>query len=214
MPLKYAIFDFDMTLVDSIKPLMTSANLLAHEFGLAQVTYQQVYLAEISVPNCTFEKLWTQLWGHYEPAWYQAYADHLTEPEYQAMELFEGGRETLEALNKGGVIMGLASNRDTPDKPLRTLGILDYFKAIVGQLDVKNVKPAPDMILKAMELLGARPEQTLYVCDSKGDLVASQAAGVKAMAMTTGGHSKEELLALGAFKTGDKLTEVLSLFGQ
>jgi HAD superfamily hydrolase (TIGR01509 family) len=128
------------------------------------------------------------------------------------MELFEGGRETLMALRDKGIGLGLASNRDTPDKPLKMLGIYELFKAIVGQLDVENVKPAPDMILKAMDLLGAKPDETLYVCDSKGDLIASKAAGVKAMAMTTGGHSKEELLALGAYRTGDKLTEVLSLF--
>jgi HAD superfamily hydrolase (TIGR01549 family) len=169
-------------------------------------------LAEVSVPNCTFEKLWSQLWGRYDPAWYEAYADHLSEPEYQAMELFAGGRETLVTLRNKGIGLGLASNRDTPDKPLRALGIIDLFQAIVGQLDVKNVKPAPDMILKAMELMGAKPDETLYVCDSKGDLIASKAAGVKAMAMTTGGHSREELLSLGAFLVGDKLPEVISLF--
>jgi HAD superfamily hydrolase (TIGR01509 family) len=212
MGLKFAIFDFDMTLVDSIKPLMTSANLLAKEFGLKEVTYEQVYHAEVSVPNCTFEKLWHQLWGRYDQAWYEAYADHMTEPEYRAMELFEGGRETLKALRAKGIGLGLASNRDTPDKPLKMMGVLDLFQAIVGQLDVENVKPAPDMILKAMEILGAKPDETLYVCDSKGDLIASEAAGVKAMAMTTGGHTKEELLALGAYRTGDKLTEVLPLF--
>jgi AHBA synthesis associated protein len=136
----------------------------------------------------------------------------MTEPEYEAMELFEGGLETLRTLRGKGVGLGLASNRDTPVKPLKKLGVYDLFQAIVGQLDVLNVKPAPDMILKAMELLGARPEETLYVCDSKGDLLASEAAGVKAMAMTTGGHSKEVLSALGAYRTGDKLVEVLSLF--
>ncbi|MDR1111978.1 MAG: HAD family hydrolase [Deltaproteobacteria bacterium] len=213
MPLRNAIFDFDMTLVDSIKPLLTSANLLAIEFGLREVTYDQVYLAEVSVPNCTFEKLWTQLWGRYDPAWYEAYADHLTEPEYRAMELFEGGRETLLALRSKGVALGLASNRDTPDKPLRMLGVLDLFQAIVGQLDVENVKPAPDMILKAMDLMGAEPAETLYVCDSKGDLLAARAAGVKAFAMSTGGHAKEELLALGAWRAGDRLAEVLPFFG-
>ncbi|MDR1677235.1 MAG: HAD family hydrolase [Deltaproteobacteria bacterium] len=212
MSFKYAIFDFDMTLVDSIKPLMTSANILAREFGLNEVTYDQVYKAEVSVPNCTFEKLWHQLWGRYESAWYEAYADHMTEPEYLAMELFEGAHQTLLALKAKGVGLGLASNRDTPDKPLKMLGVYELFQAIVGQLDVVNVKPAPDMILKAMEILGALPEETLYVCDSKGDLIASKAAGVKAMAMTTGGHSKEELLALGAYQSGDKLTEVLALF--
>jgi HAD superfamily hydrolase (TIGR01509 family) len=211
-PLKFAIFDFDMTLVDSIKPLLTSANLLAEEFSLPKVTYDQVYLAEVSVPNCTFEKLWGQLWGSYDPKWYDAYADHLTEPEYRAMELFPGGRETLEALKAKGVGIGLASNRDTPVKPLEMLGVADFFQAVVGQLDVENVKPAPDMILKAMELLGAKPEETLYVCDSKGDLLASKAAGVKAFAMSTGGHEKEELSSLGAWRVGDKLTEVLACF--
>jgi HAD superfamily hydrolase (TIGR01509 family) len=213
MSLKFAIFDFDMTLIDSIKPLLTSANLLAKEFGLDEVSYDQVYQAEVSVPNCTFEKLWSQLWGRYEPAWYDAYADHMSEAEYEVMELFEGGKETLLSLRGKGVGLGLASNRDTPDKPLIKLGIRDLFTAIVGQLDVERVKPAPDMILKAMELLGAKPEETLYVCDSKGDLIASKAAGVKAMAMTTGGHSSEDLMGLGAYRTGDKLAEVISLFG-
>jgi HAD superfamily hydrolase (TIGR01509 family) len=201
-----------MTLVDSIRPLLTSANLLAEEFGLPPVTYEQVYQAEISVPNCTFEKLWGQLWGRYDEAWYRAYADHLTEAEYRAMELFPGSLETLELLRAKGVGLGLASNRDVPRKPLRTLGVESFFQAVVGQYDVVNVKPAPDMILKAMELLAAKPGETLYVCDSKGDLIASKAAGVKAFAMSTGGHSKEELTKLGAWRVGDRLTEVLRCF--
>ena len=44
---KYALFDLDMTLIDSIVPLMTSANLLADEFGLRKVNYDEVYEAEI-----------------------------------------------------------------------------------------------------------------------------------------------------------------------
>jgi HAD superfamily hydrolase (TIGR01509 family) len=212
MTFRYAIFDFDMTLVDSIKPLMVSANLLAREFGLREVAYGEVYEAEVSVPNCTFEKLWGQLWGRYDPRWYEAYTDHMTEPEYAAMELFEGGRETLEALRARGVVMGLASNRDTPRKALRALGVEGLFAAVVGQLDVENVKPAPDMILKAMELMGAEPAETLYVCDSKGDLLAAEAAGVRAFALSTGGHDARELQALGAYRTGDRLAEVLDCF--
>jgi phosphoglycolate phosphatase len=212
LPLKYAIFDFDMTLIDSIKPLMTSSNLLAKEFGLRPVSYEEVYQAEVSVPNCTFEKLWENLWGRYDQAWYEAYADHLTEAEYEAMELFPGALETLETLQKKGIGLGIASNRDTPGKIMKILGIDKYFKAIVGVFDVENVKPAPDMILKAMERLGSKPEETLYVCDATGDLIASKAAGVRAFAMSTGGHTKEQLGSLGAWQTGDKLTEILRVF--
>ncbi|MDR2442309.1 MAG: HAD family hydrolase, partial [Deltaproteobacteria bacterium] len=120
--------------------------------------------------------------------------------------------ETLDTLYAKGVSLGVASNRDRPAKILAKLGIDKYFKAVVGQFDVKRVKPAPDMILKAMELLGAKPSETLYVCDSKGDITAAGAAEVKALAMTTGGHSKEELSKLGAWRTADRLKEVLACF--
>lgn len=210
--LRYAIFDFDMTLLDSIKPLMTSANLLAREFSLREVSYEDVFRAEVSVPNCTFEKLWEGLWGRYDPAWYTAYADHLTEPEYEAMELFDGALETLEALAAKGVGLAVASNRDKPKTILQKLNVDRYFQAVVGQFDVLNVKPAPDMILKALELLKAGPEETVYVCDAMGDITAAKAAKVRAFAMTTGGHDKEQLAALGADWTGDKLTEVLAVF--
>jgi HAD superfamily hydrolase (TIGR01509 family) len=210
--LRYAVFDFDMTLLDSIKPLMTSANLLAREFSLPEVSYEEVFRAEVSVPNCTFEKLWEGLWGRYDPAWYEAYADHLTGPEYDAMELFAGAEETLKALKERGVGLGLASNRDRPKAILERLGVAGYFSAVVGQFDVERVKPFPDMILKAVELLSASPAETVYVCDAKGDLLAAKAAKVRTFAMTTGGHDRDELLSLGADWTGDKLGEVLAVF--
>ena len=212
MKLKYAIFDFDMTLIDSIVPLLTSANLLAKEFGLREVTYDEVYQAEVSVPNCTFESLWADLWGHYDPQWLEAYQDHLNVEEYKAMELFPTGRETLEALYARNVPMGMASNRDNPRKILKTMGLEHFFQAVVGQFDVVNAKPDPEMLLKTMDLMGAPKDETLYICDSTGDMTASGAAGVKTFAMTTGGHSAETLKSLGAWKTGDRLIEVLDMF--
>lgn len=212
MKFKYAIFDFDMTLIDSIVPLMTSANLLAKEFGLRETTYEEVYQAEVSAPNCTFEILWRDLWGHYDPKWYEAYQDHLNEEEYRAMVLYPTGRETLNALSELRVPLGLATNRDYPRKALRALDIEHYFQAVIGQFDVVRVKPDPEMLLKTMEMLNAPPEETLYVCDSRGDLAAAEAAGVKTLAMTTGGHSAEKLMSLGAWKTGDKLIEAVDLF--
>ncbi|MDR1546172.1 MAG: HAD family hydrolase [Deltaproteobacteria bacterium] len=212
MSFGFAVFDFDMTLIDSIKPLTISANLLAKEFGLAEVKYEQVYDAEVSVKNCTFELLWSALWGRCDPAWYPAYLDHMTEAEYRAMELFPGARETLEELVRRGARLGLASNRDYPAKALQALGVDGLFEAVVGQFDVANVKPAPDMILKTLALLGARPQDALYVCDSRGDLLAAAAAGVKTFAMSTGGHPVEELLSLGAWKAGDQLADILPCF--
>ena len=212
MEFKYAIFDLDMTLIDSIIPLRISANLLAREFGLREVTYEEVKAAEKTLPNATYESLWQTLWGRYEPAWFEVYRDRLAESEFAAMKLFPGGRETLEALRDLGVVLGLASNRDRPRRALAVLGIEPLFQAVVGQLDVPRPKPAPDMLLKALELLKARPEEAVYVCDSKGDLLCSAAAGVRAFSVTTGGHDQAELSALGAWRVGSGLPDVLKAF--
>jgi HAD superfamily hydrolase (TIGR01509 family) len=212
MVFNYAVFDFDMTLIDSIKPLMTSANLLAQKFGLKPVTYEEVYQAEKNVPNCTFELLWHQLWGTLDERWYPTYRDQLADEEYKVMELYPGGQETLETLKKRNIPMGLASNRDLPLRPISVMGINHYFSAVVGVKDVLKPKPAPDMILKILEILKAPAEKTLYICDSTGDIKAAEAAKVKTFSLSTGGHTKEELSALGAFKTGDHLIEVLDLF--
>ena len=212
MELRYAVFDLDMTLIDSIVPLMTSANLLAREFGLPEVTREAVLAAEKSAPSVTFESFWQTLWGRYDPAWYEVYRDRLADREYEVMTLYPGGRETLEALLARGVGLGLASNRDLPGRALAALNLTPLFGAVVGQKDVARPKPAPDMLLRAMELLGAGPEETVYVGDSKGDIACAAAAGVKSFAMITGGHDRAELAALGAWRVGENLAEVLDVF--
>nr|WP_252892731.1 HAD hydrolase-like protein [Lentilactobacillus otakiensis] len=45
--------------------------------------------------------------------------------------------------------------------------------------EIKNGKPAPDMILKGIEKLDATPETTIYIGDTKFDLQAAHAANVK-----------------------------------
>lgn len=212
MKFKYALFDLDMTLIDSITPLMVSANLLAEKFGMPQVSYEEVWQAETSQPNVTFESLWAGLWGRCEPGWYDYYRDNLTEAEYKVMSLYPGGLEMLEGLNQMKVPIGLASNRDYPRKALKSMGIESFFQAVVGQYDVVNPKPAPDCILKAMELMEAPADELLYICDSTGDIKAAGAAGVATLSMTSGGHSAEKLRELGAWRVADKLAEVLDYF--
>ena len=212
MTFRYAIFDLDMTLIDSTGPLMTSANLLAREFGLPEVTREAVLAAEKSAPNCTFEILWRDLWGRYDPAWYEVYRDRLADREYEVMALYPGGRATLETLMARGIGLGLASNRDLPGLALAALGLESLFQVVVGQLDVPRPKPAPDMLLKALDLLRAAPEETIYIGDAPGDVICATAAGIKLFAVTTGGHTRADLKALGAWRVGDSLGDVLEFF--
>jgi HAD superfamily hydrolase (TIGR01509 family) len=66
---------------------------------------------------------------------------------------------------------------------LRRCGIRDYFTAIVSGEMVARPKPAPDIFLRAAELLGAPPARCLVIEDSGRGLEAARAAGMFAVAL-------------------------------
>jgi phosphoglycolate phosphatase len=51
------------------------------------------------------------------------------------------------------------------------------------------------MLIKAMRALDASPQQTVMIGDTAHDLRMAQAAGVRAMGVTWGFHTREELEA-------------------
>ena len=74
--------------------------------------------------------------------------------------------------------MGVVTNRTTSAvKILEFFGIKDYFGVIIGSHDVTNTKPHPEPVLKAIELLEVRPEETMYIGDSGSDVESANAAG-------------------------------------
>jgi phosphoglycolate phosphatase-like HAD superfamily hydrolase len=70
---------------------------------------------------------------------------------------------------------------------------LPFFDHVQGT-DGFPAKPNPDVIFKALEGLGAQPEDCLFVGDSPADMEAAKRAGVKSCAVTYGYGLREELL--------------------
>jgi pyrophosphatase PpaX len=54
------------------------------------------------------------------------------------------------------------------------------------------------LLLKAAGLLHVEPAETWYVGDSRWDMLASQAAGMRAIAVLTGATAEAELRETGA----------------
>lgn len=76
-----------------------------------------------------------------------------------------------------------------------------YFDVIIAAEDVKNLKPDPEGLQKAMEALGVSPENTLMLGDGDKDLVAAKNAKVDSLLFYPDSHKliydKSDLLALG-----------------
>lgn len=71
------------------------------------------------------------------------------------------------------------------EKILRALDIYDWFGAVVGADCVENPKPAPDVYLRAAELIGVDPKRCHAFEDTTLGVEAARRAGMKVVDINT-----------------------------
>lgn len=80
--------------------------------------------------------------------------------------------------------------RDRTEQILKKFWLEKYFNLIITSSDVKKSKPDPEWILKVISDLGASKKDSVYIWDSTNDIVASQNAWIKVIAVTWGMHDE------------------------
>jgi HAD superfamily hydrolase (TIGR01509 family) len=191
-----AIFDWDGTLADTRRVIVVSFQKALKEIQLevpisyierrigigAAETFREVLQAANRKVD---EKVVKQLVEHKSKVQIQL---------SEAVELFEGARELLEALH-GKMKVGLASmnNRPVIMDLLKTKGLAEYFDVVLTVEAVSNSKPDPEIFLKSAQQLKAPPERCVVLEDSLFGVKAAKAAGMGCVAVTTGVYSKSEL---------------------
>ncbi len=94
------------------------------------------------------------------------------------MEPMPGMEIMLQSLAES-LPLAVATNRGhSMPSILVHFGLDKYFSAVVTSKDVKNPKPAPDMLIEAANRLSLPPGKLLFVGDSELDQSAARAAGV------------------------------------
>jgi len=123
----------------------------------------------------------------------------------------DGLFELLDALEGMGVAMavGSSSRRMLVETVLDYLGIASRFKVVITGDDVKNLKPAPDIYLMAMERLGTDKSQAVAVEDSHLGVRAALAAGIPCIGYRNPTSPNQDLSA-ATYKV-DSLLQVLDL---
>lgn len=129
-----------------------------------------------------------ELTAKYAEAFQAAYQQHqATAPAYPGLV------DALERLTALGVGLGIATSkaRARLDIDLERLGIAGYFQFTVTGDEVENGKPAPDPIVAVAAGLGVDVENGLYVGDGENDVIAAQAAGMRAVGIAHGFHPED-----------------------
>jgi beta-phosphoglucomutase family hydrolase len=77
------------------------------------------------------------------------------------------------------------SQKWVAEKILRALGIREWFATVVGAECVNNPKPAPDVYLRAAELIGVDPRRCHAFEDTKLGMEAARRAGMEVVDINT-----------------------------
>lgn len=131
------------------------------------------------------------------------------------VETMNGASELLRDLHDHGHTVILASSAK-PAEIEHYLGLLDASEladAWTSAGDVKATKPQPDLVNVALERAEAQPAHALMIGDSPWDAQAAERAGVKTIAVMTGGFSEEELCQAGAAQVFESLSELKEALG-
>lgn len=88
--------------------------------------------------------------------------------------------ETLQNLKAWGFHLGVLSNRDEPcNDYLGQIGLAQYFELALVAGELSAWKPQPEIFLLALQRLGLKPHETLYVGDNYyADIIGAERAGL------------------------------------
>lgn len=112
-----------------------------------------------------------------------------------------GARELLSSLKERGYeVWFVTSAKDEElEHHMRELGADGNIDGVVNSSAVENPKPAPDIFEEALRRVGTTAEETVALGDALWDVQAARAAGIRTVAVLSGGaFDEEELRDAGA----------------
>jgi phosphoglycolate phosphatase-like HAD superfamily hydrolase len=103
--------------------------------------------------------------------------------------------------------MASSAKEEEVEHYLTLLGARDLVDQWTHSADVEQTKPAPDLVKAALEKAGGG--DAFLIGDTPWDVQAAAGAGVKTLAVRTGGFSTEELTEAGAEAVFDSIKELV-----
>jgi phosphoglycolate phosphatase len=113
--------------------------------------------------------------------------------------LYPGARGVLDGLRADGIRLGVCTNKpaEITEAILDRLALRPVFQSVVGGGRGLPLKPAPDMLERALAELGVATAAAVMVGDGAADVGAARAAGVPVVLLAHG-YSATPVGELGA----------------
>ena len=189
------LFDLDGTLLNTLEDLTDATNAALLHFGCPRRTLEEVRtfvgngaerLIRLALPGNADDPDVGEVLAWYK-AYYAAHSQIKTRP-------YDGIPEALQAVKEAFPVAVVSNKPDNATKLLCKQYFGDVFA--LGESSACPRKPAPDMVHRAMAVIGA--ENCIYVGDSEVDVLTAKNAGVPCLSVLWGFRDKDTLLEAGA----------------
>lgn len=194
-PYRAILFDLDGTLIDSIGLILASYHHTLATHGLPPVSDAE-WLAGVGTPLRVQLARFAPTTAHMD-ALVQTYRDYNLGNHDAVVKPYPGVPELVRRIRAAGYRTAVVTSKNVEGtrRGLVVAGLEEEIEVIVAADTVTHPKPHPEPVLQAMEKLGTRPAETLFIGDSIHDLNSGRAAGSRTGAVLWGPFGREALEA-------------------
>jgi phosphoglycolate phosphatase len=190
------LLDLDGTLVDASDAIVAGVLELAGDAGL-EVPTEAWARARIGHDPAT---TWKLLGATDPDEMLATYTERVLPRLAQHTRLLPGVADALASFREAGVTLAVATTRLTHSahESLEVTGLDGWIAHVSGRDLVAHSKPAPDVLLHALQAVDGTPHRALMIGDSDADVLAAQAAGMPCFGVLGGIGDEKALRSAGA----------------
>jgi len=201
------LFDLDGTLIDSTEAILQSFEYTFNEQGDVQRERHKIQ-ALIGHP---LDFMFAHLGVTPEevPHYVATYKKRYRQINRQMTSLLPNAKEAIEYANEFATL-GVVTTKtgEYSVELLEHLGVMHYFKVLIGREHVINPKPHPEPVLKAIHALKADPAHCWMIGDTSLDISSAAKAEIKSVAVKCGYGENDDLHRCSKFVKNDAFEAV------
>ncbi|HEX7027172.1 MAG TPA: HAD-IIIA family hydrolase [Gammaproteobacteria bacterium] len=209
---KLLIFDWDGTLMDSLAKIVSCLHAALAQAGLPARTDAQLrHIVGLGIHEAIDHLFPEGVLPESRRLVVETYRHRFIYGDPTPARLFHGVEAMLDRLMEQGYFLAIATgkSRSGLDALLTELGLSARFHSS-RCADETCSKPDPRMLIEILADLGVKPSQALMIGDTEFDVKMAKYAGMDAVAVSHGAHTRQQLLAAGPLALLENVTNLLS----
>lgn len=177
MSIRTILFDLDGTLIDTNELIISSFTHTIEQY--ADRPYDRAEILDFIGPP--LKDSLRKVNPNKVEEMVDTYRKHNIENHNRYVKAYDGVEETIRTLKEQGYKLGIVTTkmRNTVHMGLELTNLDGLFETIITLDDVRNAKPHPEPIVKALNNIGSKASKALMVGDNTHDIEAGQNAGTK-----------------------------------